>query len=367
MPSRGSREGVRSLQNLMRAASTSRLINFLKLNSIRKIDDESDEDRQLFFKNKRLEQSFILKHNLRSDEPDAINNRSNVTKIIIPFDTSNLKSGGHYVFVGARGWEDALISSVGKSGLELDLPLIRHLDSLPSFDPFLLRGWLERIGRAPSLHYFPIGPAEIEEIQVYSFREMSSLVTLAMGETASRDAVGVLVRKMMDVRCSQELASFRETLHVEDEKFEECMFCWRGFLYYKFKLKKTVIDLPRVLREMQQSTAAVAAQNKDNQALQTMRVTISKKLVSSCRDAEMALAEYDKAFASLTRGGNPADFTNFLLQAPAKFVDLGLAFGSVMHVIQYWDFNTGAARRGPLKYDDLKSLFGDFAESLGLF
>ena len=118
---------------------------------------------------------------------------------------------------------------------------------------------------------------------------------------------------------------------------------------------------------MQQLTAAVAIQNKDNLALQNMRVAISKKLVSSCRDAEMALAEYDKAFASLTRGGNPADFTNFLLEAPAKFVDLGLAFGSVMHVIQYWDFNTGAARRGPLKYDDLKTLFDDFAESLGLF
>ncbi len=321
------------------------------------------------FVNQRLERSFILKHTLRSDEADSLDLPSrNITKLIIPFDVENLSGGGRYVIVGAPGWQSELTLACGTSGRDQDVATLRHLDRLPSFDPFLLRGWFEILNQHPSDHYFQVPASDWKDIHAMSLREMSELVALSLGSVATDGAVDILVRKMMNVRCGAELAGLRNTLQIEESKFEECMFCWRGFLFYKWMLARMKSSLPTCLTDMSKRTASAgAAANRDRRlALEKIRVLITRKMISSCDEAARTLKEYDEAYKLLVAARNPGLFRDFLLGSPAKFVDIGQCLGSVMHIIQFWAFNTsnqGARRQG---YEDLEHLFKDFADSLGL-
>ena len=90
----------RSLSSLEDSASTARVLN------LRKVYADFSEDpayqKAPFFQNPVLNRSLIVKHRLRQNERDDFVVARNVaTKLIIPIDTTDLKLGAQYVFVGA--------------------------------------------------------------------------------------------------------------------------------------------------------------------------------------------------------------------------------------------------------------------------
>eukprot|EP01035_Chromulina_nebulosa_P003881 gene3880-5305_t len=65
----------------------------------------------------------------------------------------------------------------------LDSPdgqLLKELDKIPSFDPFLLREWLARAGRVADERYFDLTPSIIEGMEQFVLEEISLLVSMAL-------------------------------------------------------------------------------------------------------------------------------------------------------------------------------------------
>src|ERR1700760_532059 len=107
---------VRSLSGLG-TASSSRVLN---LASIAVAQAENPlHGAAPFFESHIMNSSIILKHRLRADESYLFpENRAVATKIIIPFEKSDLKVGGRSFFVGQRGYMDSL-REIGNYGAGL--------------------------------------------------------------------------------------------------------------------------------------------------------------------------------------------------------------------------------------------------------
>ena len=127
----------RSLRGLEKTASTSRVLNLAAVATQNFGDSEYESSP--FFKAASLNGAVIIKHRLRQDEQynfDA--GRRISTKLIIPFERTDLSLGGRSLFVGQRGWQDMLNQLRGDQDDEArDVSLLEALDELPSLDPFL--------------------------------------------------------------------------------------------------------------------------------------------------------------------------------------------------------------------------------------
>src|SRR5580704_9895028 len=101
---------VRSLSSLS-GASSSRVLNLLAI-GLAQAENEGHRKAPLFV-SPIINNSIILKHRLRADEIEMFPvRRVLATKVIIPFERSDLRVGGRSLFVGQQGFEN-LIREVG--------------------------------------------------------------------------------------------------------------------------------------------------------------------------------------------------------------------------------------------------------------
>jgi hypothetical protein len=109
------------------SASSNRVLNLITIGAAN-TDNEKHRSAPLF-ESKILNNAIILKHRLRADEMDLfMQRRVLATKIIIPFERSDLRVGGQSLFIGQRGYED-LLQQVGnyrdRTEMKRDLDVLR--------------------------------------------------------------------------------------------------------------------------------------------------------------------------------------------------------------------------------------------------
>jgi hypothetical protein len=103
---------VRNLGALQRTASTSRVLNLVAIANAHKGDPAYHS--RPFFNTPLLNECLILKHRIRMDERYVFDDeRQNSTKIILPFERSDLRMGGRSFFVGQRGWREIVRETAG--------------------------------------------------------------------------------------------------------------------------------------------------------------------------------------------------------------------------------------------------------------
>ena len=141
---------TRSLVALEKTASTSRVLNLLAVENSH--SDTPEWAEAPFFKNRVLNAAIIIKHRLRADDQFLFGDfRASATKILIPFERTDLTLGGRSFFVGQRGWVELLNEACNNPpDLAYDLEILRLIDGLPSLDPFLVRESLRRAGFSES-------------------------------------------------------------------------------------------------------------------------------------------------------------------------------------------------------------------------
>jgi len=354
---------IRNLAHLRRSASTARVLNLLNIF----IDHghEPDWAEKPLFQTPALNRSLIIKHRLRRDESDGFYLRRQVaTKVVIPLDANELKTGGRYVFVGQIGFERMMKEAFGIDADHVDMRTLELLDRLPSLDPFLLREQLKRGGIEPAACYFSISDADIERMALFVEAEVRPLVTLCIGPDL--EAVGStrrLAGKIMSNDPKDRMEALRETLRLEPDDYQEGVFCWKGFLYYKWILTTLRAEVAAVADAVQ-TVRPIGKVDRESRAwLDRGRTVLRDRIIQTCDDAARTLAVYDAAYAGLTLDGRPAVFRDFLLDAPRLFARLGDQLGAIQHIVSFWRyrFSPGASL---LSVEELIDIFMDFETGL---
>jgi len=343
-------------------ASTSRVLNLYRI-AADHADDPEHAEKPLFL-SALINRSFLLKHRIRADEaylfpcPKAV-----ATKIIIPFDFSDLRAGGRSLFVDQRGYCDMLRSAGNYSGdaLDRDLWVLRLMNAVPSLDPFLLREHLRNNNIEVSPTYFAI--SEGDQTLMYDFvrKEMSRLVVLAGGGDASGSR---LVTAMLSNQIDEKLEPLRLTLGLTGNDFREGVFSWRGFLYYKWSMGKFWPDVMGVLRDIN-AIQPVGGQTPEQKVyLASARRNIIDRVRDNGNEVNKALAVYDASFGDLVENQSPRKFRDFLLSAPYMFLELGEKLGAISHIVSFWRyrFSPGCAQ---IDSEELAAIFQDFSSGFG--
>lgn len=347
------------------SASTSRVLNLCSIGAANVSNPEHTE-RPLFL-SPVINNSILLKHRIRADEnylfpaPRAV-----ATKIIIPFDPTDLRAGGRSLFVDQRGYVEALreVGNYSSASLDRDLMVLKLLNVVPSLDPFLLREHLgnNQIKVAPS--YFSISQGDQERMHIFVTQEMLRLVALA-GGNSNEESSRRLVTAMLSNEIDEKLEPLRLTLGLTGEDFREGVFSWRGFLYYKWSMGKFWPDVIGVLRQIN-----TIAPRRGMTPEQTVYLSgIRRNIIALVRDngnhVNKALAVYDASFKDLVENQTPKTFRDFLLNAPHMFLELGEKLGAISHIISFWRYRFAAGALSYIDAEELSAIFQDFSSGFG--
>ncbi|WP_332657847.1 hypothetical protein [Brevundimonas sp.] len=354
---------IRNLAHLRRSASTARVLNLL--NVYNEHQHDPDWAARPLFRSPALNRALIIKHRLRRDELDLFHLRRQVaTKVILPIDSSDLKTGGHFVFVGQRGFEPMMQEAFGIGGEHPDLATLTLLDRLPSLDPFLLREQLRRAGIELAPCYFTISEHDMERMLRFVEDEIRPLVTLSIGYSLS--AVGStrrLAGRILSSDPRDRMEALRQTLQLDPGEYDEGVFCWKGFLYYKWVLGSLAAEIADVADALGKVRTVGAADQAAREYLDRGRTVLRGRIQKTSQDVALTLRIYDDAYASLTVLGDPSAFRDFLLRAPGMFNRLGDQLGAIQHIVSFWRFRfgPGSANVSP---EELIDIFMDFETGL---
>ncbi|WP_295172628.1 hypothetical protein [uncultured Brevundimonas sp.] len=364
---------VRNLEHLKSSASTARVLNLLRVweeNGDSAPDGavrNPDWAARPIFRTSALNRALIIKHRLRRNETDLFTGRRQVaTKVVIPIDDADLKTGGRYVFVNQIGFERMMMEAFGVAPNHPDIDTLRLIDKLPSLDPFLLREQLRRGGLDPSPCYFSISDSDLQRMLAFVRSEIEPLVTLSLGAdtvAVNSDSAGRMASKILSNTSGDQLDALRLTLRLAPEQYQEGVFCWKGFLYYKWTLAALLGEVAGVAEAVRTIKPVGKVDRAAKEYLARSRDVLRGRIIKTCDEVSRTLRVYDDAYAKLTQEGRPIAFRDFLLDAPSMFAKLGDQLGAVQHIVSYWRFRFSSSA-APVNVEELMDIFMDFETGL---
>ena len=355
----------RNLDNLRTSASTARVLNLLRVGSEHgRTNGWRDAP---LFENATLNRARIIKHRLRRNEVDEFRVRRYVaTKIILPIDGADLRVGGRYIFVDQIGFDQMLEQSLGIGPSHPDRRTLSLIDELPSLDPFLLREQLRRNGHSPDACYFNVSEADMRRMAEFVAQEITPLVELSMGpdaDLAADNPIARLTAKIMSNSAGDDMSALGQTLMLRPDEYEEGIFCWKGFLYYKWALQAITGDIGWVVDSVRRVKPRGRVEPDQSVAINRAKEQVRQRILLTCEATADMLRVYDDAFRGLTREGKPTAFRDFLRDAPILFARLGERLGAIQHIVSFWRFRMAGDRAAP-GAEELLDLLADFETSL---
>ena len=360
--------GVQSLRSITARSSSARVLDLHSL--ALEVGDDPDHRARPMFLHPVLNRTIIVKHHPRAGEFESAAERGAiVTKVIFPFDSTDLDLGGQFLLVDDPDLVDQLERHLDWREIDPthDLKMLRLLDRLPTLDPFLLHEALiaNNIDVAPC--YFRLSTSDKTDMRDFVAHQVETLIGLCfVGVTVSDAQAKRLSELILAEGDSPELAPLRMAMRMESAEFAQAMFCWKAVLYYRWRSRLLGAEIKATRR----SIAAVEVSRFDPDSARFVRAAISQ-LEGLILDCERRIAEmfriYDEVFEALTAQRTPEPFRRFLIDGPRLFARLGERMGRLEQLTSYWGHQFPGLRTRQLRpeaiYDGLRNLLS--ALSLG--
>ncbi len=364
LPQDAPRRATRSLAVLAASASTSRVLN---LGYVAKAcrDSPAWSERPMF-RHPGLNSCLILKHRLRVNErvlfdgePKAV-----ATKLLFPYDWSDLTIGGRSILFGQRGFDASLRYEIGEGIGPVDRDMLAILDGLPSLDPFLLREHLRRHGRRVADCYFEISPADADSMRRHVAEQLRELISLAFGAGSADSLLGKMVDAMLSAETDQRLEPLQRTLGLTGDEFKDGMFSWKGFLYYKWKFGSIERDVESLLVDFVRLRISRGRSPELKAFVEQVRRTLVSDVEEERTKVRATLQVYDDAYRALVGRGDAQAFRDFLRRAPSMFVELGDRLGIVGHMSSFWRYRFPNGAHAEIELEEAADLFREFDAGL---
>jgi hypothetical protein len=360
--------GVQSLRSITARSSSARVLDLHSL-ALEASEDPDHRARPMFL-HPVLNRTIIVKHHPRAGEFEGESDRGAVvTKVIFPFDHSDLDLGGQFLLVDDPDLVEQLARHLDWRDVDMarDLTMLRLLDRLPTLDPFLLHEALvaHKVEVAPC--YFRLSETDKTEMRDFVAHQVETLIGLCFGGLTVSDVQAKRLSELILAEGdSPELAPLRMAMRMHSPEFAEAMFCWKAVLYYRWRSRL----LGPEIKATRRSIASVELSRFDPDSARFARAAISQ-LEGLIRDCERRIAEmfriYDEVFEALTAQRTPEPFRRFLIDGPRLFARLGERMGRLEQLTSYWSHQFPGLRTRQLRpeviYDGLRNLVG--ALSLG--
>src|SRR5262245_23135284 len=236
----------RSLEGLADVRANGRVLNLGAI--ARDLAQTHPNEKASFFANSALNQSIIVKHNIRDNERHLFQRPQAVaTKLILPIDPENLASGGVTFMLGERQAPRILRDKLGlnrQTGdgrVQRDLKILDILDSLATLDPFIVRERfaVDGVDLPESFSAFQLhGDHALYE---YMKSQLLPLVRLAMANEPGGQANERAIERLLDeifVESHNNKAEFlRMALRIDADKWPAALYVWKAALFYEYRAR----------------------------------------------------------------------------------------------------------------------------------
>jgi hypothetical protein len=359
--------GVQSLRSIAARSSSARVLDLHSL-ALEAVDNEDHQHRPMFI-HPVLNRTIVVKHHPRPGEFEYSPDRGAiVTKVIFPFDPSDLDLGGQFLLIDDPELPEQLTRQLDYSEIEpeRDLMVLQLLDRLPTLDPFLLHEALSanRIDVAPC--YFRLSPADKAEMSEFVALQVEKLINICFGQLATGGKAARLSELILSADDGPELDPLRVAMRMGEDQFSQAMFVWKAVLYYRWRSRTLWPDVKATRR----SIAGLETNRFDPDSARFSRGAIHQ-LETLMGDCERRIAEmfkiYDGVFEALTETKTPEPFRRFLMDGPRLFARLGERMGRLEQLVSFWNHQFPGGRTRQLSpeaiVDGLRNLIA--ALSLG--
>lgn len=187
---------------------------------------------------------------------------------------------------------------------------------------------------------------------------------MSLSGRAHNESIGRLVKKLLSSNYDRDLEPLRDVLRLSDDEFREGMFCWKGFLYYKWSAKAIESEIAPVVRDMKDRQPTRGVDLEAQIMLEASRKRLGRQMVMTFNRLAEIIAQYDEAYREMTSAQNPLAFKRFLLSSPGLFVHLGDTMGQLQHVVQFWRYRTRGVGATPIPFEEYADLLRDFEEGM---
>lgn len=356
---------TRRLTSLIRSASTARLLNLADVHS--KFGNDPTLAEKPFFNNRRLNHSIILKHRLQPHEfQEFLTLRQTATKVLIPIDVNDLKIGAGGFFIGQKNF-DQIAEDVFTGDLKQgsrDRQILELIDTLPSLDPFLLREALRLIGIEPARQYFGLSDSDMQRMFEFVRTEIKALANLSLRSNADANVhASKFVEKLMSTS-HDGFEPLRLVLRMNDAKYMDGVFAWKGFLYYKWVLTDLNVSIGNVITDIGHIEGRGPKDFEASAYIPGARTRILDAIVNVRHNITEIINIYNRAYADLTVAGKPNTFREFLISSPRMFATLGERLGALQHISSFWRYRFPVGKPKLITPEELMGIFLDFEASL---
>jgi hypothetical protein len=357
----------RSLVNLKANASSARVLNLLAI--WKEFGATPGHADRPFFRTSLLNRCLVVKHRLRRDEVDYFAEKKHVaTKVILPLDHRDLKIGGFTFFVGQVGYGPLLRELLPQEGEDVayDERMLALLDTLPSLDPFLMRERLKDAGFEPDRCYFDLTEGDARRMYGFLRKELEPLIAASFGNRQDllEEKTAKLANKILANSNDDELEPLRLVLGMSPQEFSEGVFCWKGYVYYKWRMSELLPQVRPVAHAIAKIRTFSSGAADSGMYIASSRRTLKRIVVETCRSTQEAMRVYDDAFADLTHNGQPKAFREFLLRSPLMFQALGERLGALEHIVSFWRYRFPDGEPPAVGAEELRDIFMDFETGL---
>jgi hypothetical protein len=216
----------------------------------------------------------------------------------------------------------------------------------------------------PDARYFEISDADQRRMFEYAAAEIRRLTNLAAvpANQASGDATARMVIALLSSEVGEKLEPLRTTLQLQPNDFREGVFSWRGFIYYKWNLMDFWPGLLKALQQLKTITPLRSMDTDQRTYITAAKQTIIAGAQKNTNDIKNIIKIYDNAYNTLIAERDPRKFREFLLGAPALFLEIGEKMGALSHITSFWKYRFPEGAPRIVDWEELMAIFHDFSK-----
>lgn len=297
------------------------------------------------------------------------------TAIFVPKVHNEPDLGGHAIFMGQPKYAEMMQHHCGINVADVtahasDLALLRILEDIPSFDPFLLKSVLTDKRISIDSHYLNVAKEEEAEVRLVIEQRVRPIVSRAYAGLAPADAekrTQSFIDGIWDPN-SSDATAFIAAFRIEASAIPEVFSAWKGVSYYQYQLQRIRPQIAELISFLQCDDSIPVDIRKmvasERESLMMFRKDILTRLRNAYKNTQTILQECDQAYEGLIKDGNPLPFRDFLSTAVDKYWTLGACNCSLVLVTDVWSRFSGNGRSVRYEGEIIKTMFAGMRAAL---
>lgn len=329
-----------TLKQLLAAGPSRRL----DVSGVSQVISRLEQDRVYFFATWFLNSSVFIKY----VDPDCAVFRDRArpvgTLIYMPYDVRRPGDGGESAIFSPNEFTKiyaAKITSGGADGKDLaaDAEKLRILDSLPTFNPFIIELAFRRAQIDVPDTYLKLTPALRGKLTAHLVGRLRPLVVATFQNAAAEleGKVEDLTAKLLFLKDMEELQPLIEALRLSPDLAQDVLGSWIAITYYEYEFAAMQLRLQEFATWISQTQRMVDALPTGHRASISPLVEDVRRQVRGDWSEMIAISEkYRSSYEAIVFEEDFEPFVAFLRIAQGSFWRMGEVFGKLEQAVRVW-------------------------------